>query len=73
MLWVIPFGKGRVFTTLLGHGAEAMQCVGSITTVQRGTEWAATGKVTDMAVPADFPTANNVKHAGRTLSGNRIR
>lgn len=59
MLWVIPFGEGRVFTTVLGHSAEAMHCVGFITTLQRGTEWAATGKVTG-AVPADFPTGNKV-------------
>ena len=57
MLWVIPYGKGRVFTTVLGHGDYSMKCVGFITTLQRGTEWAATGKVTLSAVPKDFPTA----------------
>jgi uncharacterized protein len=34
-----------------------MNCVGFILTLQRGTEWAATGKVT-IAVPADFPTVD---------------
>ncbi len=58
MLWVIPFGKGRVFTTVLGHSPDAMQCVGFITTLDRGAEWAATGEVTQTAVPADFPTAD---------------
>jgi type 1 glutamine amidotransferase len=56
MLWVIPFGKGRVFTTVLGHSPEAMKCVGFIVTLQRGAEWAATGKVTQSGVPDDFPS-----------------
>jgi uncharacterized protein len=33
-----------------------MKCVGFITTLLRGAEWAATGKVTQK-VPKDFPTA----------------
>ena len=56
MLWVIPYGQGRVFTTVLGHSVEAMNCVGFIVTFQRGTEWAATGKVTRTEIPADFPS-----------------
>ncbi len=56
MLWVIPYGKGRVFTTVLGHSPEAMKCVGFIVTLQRGAEWAATGKVTHSDVPEDFPS-----------------
>jgi type 1 glutamine amidotransferase len=63
MIWVIPYGKGRVFTTLLGHvggpNAPAIQCVGFQTTVARGAEWAATGKVT-LPIPKDFPTADQV-------------
>lgn len=58
-LMVIRYGKGRVFHTILGHGPEAMRCVGFIVTYQRGTEWAATGKVTQK-VPKDFPTADRV-------------
>ena len=58
-LLVINYGKGRVFHTMIGHGPEAMKCVGFITTLQRGTEWAATGKVTQK-VPADFPKADKV-------------
>lgn len=56
MLMTIRYGKGRVFHTTLGHDVAAMQCVGFIVTLQRGTEWAATGKVT-LKVPEDFPTA----------------
>ena len=57
MLMTISYGKGRVFHTTLGHATEAIQCVGFITTLQRGVEWAATGKVTQK-VPQDFPTAD---------------
>ena len=59
MIWVIPYGKGRVFTTVMGHvgGGEtaAIRCVGFQATVARGGEWAATGKVT-LPIPDDFPT-----------------
>lgn len=54
MLMTIRYGKGRVFHTTLGHDPEAMKCVGFIVTLQRGAEWAATGKV-KQRVPADFP------------------
>jgi type 1 glutamine amidotransferase len=60
MLWVIPYGQGRVFTTVLGHSPEAMQCVGFAFTLQRGTEWAATDKVTLEKLPENFPTAGEV-------------
>lgn len=46
MLMTIAFGKGRVFHTALGHGPEAMSGLGFQVTLARGTEWAATGKVT---------------------------
>jgi type 1 glutamine amidotransferase len=62
MLWVIPYGKGRCFTTLLGHDEKSSCCVGFQVTLCRGTEWAATGKVT-LPVPANFPTATQVKLA----------
>ena len=57
MVWWIPFGKGRVFTTVMGHADYSMKCVGFQTIVARGSEWAATGSVT-LPVPADFPTAD---------------
>jgi len=55
MLMALTFGKGRVFHTTLGHDTAAMDCVGFIVTLARGTEWAATGKVTQK-MPTDFPT-----------------
>jgi uncharacterized protein len=54
-LMTIEFGKGRVFHTILGHEDYSFEGVGFITTLLRGTEWAATGKVT-IPVPKDFPT-----------------
>jgi type 1 glutamine amidotransferase len=59
MLFTIQYGKGRVFHTTLGHDVAAMRCVGFIATFLRGTEWAASGKVTQK-VPADFPDASKV-------------
>jgi len=46
LLWTVNYGSGRVFVTALGHDAEAMKNAGFVTTLARGTEWAATGKVT---------------------------
>ena len=57
ILMVISYGKGRVFHTTMGHDLAALNSVGFITTYQRGSEWAATGKVTQK-VPADFPSAD---------------
>ena len=56
-LMVIDYGRGRVFHTILGHEDYSFEGVGFITTLLRGTEWAATGKVT-IPVPKDFPTEN---------------
>lgn len=61
MLMALTWGKGRIFHTTLGHDATALSCVGFITTFQRGTEWAATGKVTQK-VPKTFPTADTVSY-----------
>ena len=58
ILFNVRYGEGRIFHTALGHAAEQMRCVGFIVTLQRGTEWAATGRVTQVEVPEDFPTAN---------------
>lgn len=57
MIFTVEYGKGRVFHTPMGHADYSMRCVGFITTLQRGTEWAATGKVT-LPIPSDFPTAD---------------
>ena len=48
------YGKGRIFHTTLGHFDYSMECVGFMTILQRGAEWAATGNVTQ-DIPEDFP------------------
>lgn len=57
MIMTIDYGSGRVYHTVMGHDDGAFACVGFMTTFLRGTEWAATGKVTLTDVPDDFPTA----------------
>ena len=59
MLMAIHYGQGRVFHTTLGHNEESMLDVGFVVTLDRGTEWAATGRVTQK-VPQNFPTADKV-------------
>ena len=59
ILMAINYDKGRIFHSTLGHMDYSMECVGFITTFQRGAEWVATGKVTQK-VPDDFPTQNAV-------------
>ena len=60
VLMAIRWGKGRIFHTTLGHvwndqtEYPALECVGFKATFQRGTEWTATGKVTQK-IPANFP------------------
>ena len=61
ILMTLTYGKGRVFHTTLGHADYSMLCLGFYETLQRGTEWAATGKVTQK-LPANFPTANSVSY-----------
>lgn len=62
MVWWIPYGKGKVFTTLMGHADYSMKCVGFQTIVSRGAEWVATGTVT-IPVPEKFPTATETLSA----------
>ncbi|MEO5583191.1 MAG: ThuA domain-containing protein [Saprospiraceae bacterium] len=57
MLLTIQNGKGRIFHTPMGHVDYSVECVGFITCLQRGAQWAATGKVT-IPIPKDFPTDN---------------
>jgi hypothetical protein len=61
MLMALNWAKGRIFHTTLGHDALALSCVAFSTTLRRGAEWAATGRVTQK-VPKDFPTADIVSY-----------
>jgi len=45
--WSVDYQGGRCFHNVLGHNAESMQDAGFVALVQRGTEWAATGTVSD--------------------------
>ncbi len=58
VLFTVRYGQGRIFHTVLGHAPEQMRSVGFIVTYQRGAEWAAGGRVTQVQVPEDFPTAD---------------
>jgi type 1 glutamine amidotransferase len=58
LLMTIHFGKGRVFHTTLGHDAAAMQGLAFQVSLQRGTEWAATGGVTLPEVGSDQLTSD---------------
>jgi len=59
MIFTVDYGQGRVFHTPMGHADYSMKCTGFGTTLIRGTEWAATGKVTTK-IPQDFPSADEV-------------
>ena len=59
ILMAITYGKGRIFHTTEGHDVAGMSSVDFVTTLLRGTEWAATGRVTQK-VPSYFPTNPDV-------------
>lgn len=60
-LMVLHYGKGRIFHTTWGHDVAALSSMDEVVTLQRGVEWAATGKVT-LPVPRLFPDANTVAY-----------
>lgn len=60
-LMVLSHGKGRIFHTTLGHDVAALSSVDFVVTFQRGTEWAAAGRVTQR-VPANFPASQVVSY-----------
>lgn len=67
MDWVRRFGKGRVYTTMLGHtwrheDNPNLRAPGFRTLFARGVEWAATGRVT-IPVPA---AVKNGAHPAQT-------
>jgi type 1 glutamine amidotransferase len=60
-LMALTYGRGRIFHTTWGHDIAALSSIDFVVTLQRGTEWAATGQVTQR-VPANFPTAGTVSY-----------
>jgi len=55
VLITTQLGKGRGVNFLLGHDVATMRNIAWQTIMLRGTEWAATGKVT-IPIPKDWPT-----------------
>ncbi|MCX5685122.1 MAG: ThuA domain-containing protein, partial [Planctomycetota bacterium] len=60
MIVVTELGKGRCFHNAMGHDPKPMEGVAFRTLMLRGTEWAATGKVT-IPIPADWPAVGSPK------------
>jgi type 1 glutamine amidotransferase len=46
VIWTTEYGEGRIFHTVLGHDLKSISVQGFVATFLRGTEWAATAKVT---------------------------
>lgn len=57
-VWTADYGKGRVFSITLGHDEVSLHFQPLQTLILRGTEWAATGKVTLplLEEAKDYPT-----------------
>jgi type 1 glutamine amidotransferase len=65
MLWVIPYGQGKVVTNVMGHeNGKSVQCVGFVTILLRSCEWLATGKVT-VPIPPGFPSEDKASVMGK--------
>lgn len=62
-LMTINYGSGRIFHNIMGHSVTAVNGIGFLTSMLRGTEWAASGKVTQK-LPDNLPTENetSTKH-----------
>ena len=70
LVFVLPYGKGRVCVNLLGHGTSGMRGMGYQALHARGTEWAATGKVT-LPVPQKLKTPLIELPRGKGFAGFR--
>lgn len=68
-LMVLSYGDGRVFHTTFGHDLRALSSVDFVVTLQRGTEWAATGSVTQ-AVKERFPTDRTPSYRSELAASN---
>lgn len=64
-------GKGRTYSLLLGHDANAMKNLGFQTLLLRGSEWAATGKVTQK-VPDELSPDNPTRKLVWKKDGNSV-
>jgi type 1 glutamine amidotransferase len=46
LVWTAQYCKGRIYCITLGHGPDTLQYDGVTSLMVRGTEWAASGRVT---------------------------
>ncbi len=60
LVYIVRYGTGRVFVCLLGHDVVPTEAPDCATLLTRGTEWAATGKVT-LRVEAGFAALGSGK------------
>ncbi|MBD3176368.1 MAG: hypothetical protein GF320_14405, partial [Armatimonadia bacterium] len=54
LLLINRWGEGRMFHTAMGHNVQTLQGFYHTLILQRGTEWAARGRITQ-ALPGDMP------------------
>ena len=67
MIMTLSYGKGVIFHTTLGHNVGSMKSKGFQAIFTRGTEWAATGKVT-IPLPRRIPKVQSAAEALGDLS-----
>jgi type 1 glutamine amidotransferase len=72
LLMTVQFGEGRVFHTTLGHDAKAISGVAFQVSLQRGTEWAATGDVTLPPVGSETLTSDQPAERDPATIGDGI-
>ena len=77
MDWVRQYGRGRVYTTMLGHtwkneANPNLDDLGFQTLLARGTEWAATGSVTLPVTLGWKPMFNGKDLDGWEVRGNGV-
>ena len=65
LAWAYDYGRGRVFQTVLGHGAVSLQMAGPAELVRRGAAWAA-GREQRPVPRAEAQPASNATAVGST-------
>ena len=73
MLMVLNYGKGRIVRMAEEHHVAAMSAIDFVATLQRGTEWAATGTVTQKVPDAFSRQADAVVYRADLLRRSYAR
>jgi putative heme-binding domain-containing protein len=63
LAFVYPYGKGRIFQTVLGHAAESIRTPGTAALIRRGAVWAADQPQRTLSAAAPPARANPPKLA----------